>query len=546
MSGRIHLKSWCTMCLFLLGIGCTTAAGRIIYVDVDGNGVNDGSSWENAYNFLQDALMMAFAEDEIRVAQGIYRPDEFVLSDRPNQGREETFHLIKGVTLQGGYAGFGEPYPNARDIELYETVLSGDLDGNDIDVNDPADLQDEATRGENSYHVVTGSGTHVAAVLYGFTITSGNANGSHFDGYGVYNDFGGGIYNKSGSCLRLTNCTFTGNQASNRGGGMYNCSKNKVTLTDCTFSGNSAALSGAGMSNDGGNPTLTNCMFADNFAKACGGMLSNARITLTNCTFSGNSAVMDSGAMCAEATLTNCLFIGNSAAEGAVMLIVGGGVTVTNCTFSGNSASNCGGLYVEEGEITLTNSILWGNSDSDGMDESAQIEFEGWQRPDINYNCVQGWTGGLGGTGNIDADPLFVDPNNSDYHLQSEGWRWNAKWKEWDFDRVTSRCIDAGNPGSPLGAELLSVPDDPNNEWGENLRINMGAYGGTAEASMGPHAWALLADLTNDRRVDFNDLTVFVHYWLDRGQCIPGDLNRNEAVDFADFALTTFDWLEER
>ncbi|GAI06117.1 unnamed protein product, partial [marine sediment metagenome] len=80
------------------------AAGQIIYVDADASGVNDGSSWTDAYNYLQDALMMAFAEDEIRVAQGVYRPDEFVLSDRPNQGREETFQLISGVAVKGGYA----------------------------------------------------------------------------------------------------------------------------------------------------------------------------------------------------------------------------------------------------------------------------------------------------------------------------------------------------------------------------------------------------------------------------------------------------------
>ena len=54
---------------------------------------------------------------------------------------------------------------------------------------------------------------------------------------------------------------------------------------------------------------------------------------------------------------------------------------------------------------------------------------------------------------------------------------------------MTSPCIDAGDPDSPLRNELLSVPRDPDNEWGENLCINMGAYGGTAQASMPPLGW---------------------------------------------------------
>ncbi|MBA7645390.1 hypothetical protein ES703_53146 [subsurface metagenome] len=95
------------------------------------------------------------------------------------------------MTLYGGYAGFGAPDPNARNVELYETILSGDLDGNDVPVNDPCDLVNEPTRSENSYHVLTGSGTDATAVLDGFSITAGNANGpspsTNGRGVGMYN-----------------------------------------------------------------------------------------------------------------------------------------------------------------------------------------------------------------------------------------------------------------------------------------------------------------------------------------------------------------------
>ena len=105
----------------------------------------------------------------------------------------------------------------------------------------------------------------------------------------------------------------------------------------------------------------------------------------------------------------------------------------------------------------------------------------------------------------------------------------------WVLDSVTSNCIDAGNPGCPPGSE-----PSPNGN-----RINMGAYGGTAEASKSPLNWALLADLTNDHIVDFNDLEVFVSSWLDNGQCIPSDLSHDGAVDLLDFAIITDDWLYE-
>ncbi len=144
--------------------------GKVYYVDGDAAGANDGSSWANAYNDLQDGLAVAGSGDEIRVAQGIYKPDQDSADPNGTGSRTATFGLINGVAIKGGYAGFGEPEPNVRDIEAYETILSGDLLGNDG--------PDFANSDENSFHVVTGSGTNATAVLDGFTITGGNADGS--------------------------------------------------------------------------------------------------------------------------------------------------------------------------------------------------------------------------------------------------------------------------------------------------------------------------------------------------------------------------------
>ena len=164
MNKKTNIKSWLAISVFLL-LMVSTATAEIIFVDADATGANDGSSWADAYNYLQDALADANLDDEIHVAQGIYKPDQGV-NQTPGD-RTETFQLKNGVSIKGGYAGFGESDPNARDIELYETILSGDLYGDDG--------PDFANNDENSYHVVTSIRTDETAVLDGFTITAGNA-----------------------------------------------------------------------------------------------------------------------------------------------------------------------------------------------------------------------------------------------------------------------------------------------------------------------------------------------------------------------------------
>jgi len=224
--GEIWMYNDCT--LDILG-------GDIIYVDWDANGFNNGTSWDDAYTYLQDALADANSAEkpvEIRVAQGMYRPDRSSTEPNGTGDRTATFQLINGVTLKGGYAGprmsLSGADPNARDIDFYETVLSGDLNGDDIDVNDPSDLLDEPTRAENSYHVVTGRGTDETAVLDGFIVTAGNADGPWKQRY-------------------------------NSGGGMYNTSSGSMVtiVRNCIFTKNSAGL-GGGMCNYNASPTLTN------------------------------------------------------------------------------------------------------------------------------------------------------------------------------------------------------------------------------------------------------------------------------------------------
>jgi len=164
-----------------------------------------------------------------------------------------------------------------------------------------------------------------------------------------------------------------------------------------------------------------------------------------------------------------------------------------------------------------------------------------WNNESGNYNLVIGDQTGL--NGNISVDPLFVDSENDDYHLRSNGWRWDQLRERWDWDPNSSRCIDAGIPGNLLSEELLYVPDDPEGFWSENVRVNMGVHGGTATASLGPLGWALQADITNSGIVNLTDMGIFADYWLDSGGNCVVDLNRNQSVDFNDLIIMINEWL---
>ena len=425
----------------------------ILYVDHDASGENNGASWDDAFNHLQDALDLALASGgavtEIRVAEGTYRPDLGVYHTIGE--RIETFQIVNSVAVKGGYAGGGEPDSDDRDIHRYETILSGDIG-------------EEDDHSDNSYHVVTGSETDSTASLDGFVITGGHAD---VPGHGD----GGGMYNNNGSPT-ITNCVFRNNVADN----------------------------GAGIANSESSPVFMNCIFSRNIAGAFGGAVYNVNHSDT---------------------------------------------TVANCTFSRNSAGSLsGGIYSLLSSPRVSNSILWDNSDSGIADEAAQIHIASGSAV-VDYSCIQGLTGSLGGTGNIDQDPCFVDAAIDDYHLKSVGWRWNAIMRAWDFDRsATSRCIDAGNPGSSLRGELHPNDIEPSlPEIALNVRRNMGAYGGTAQASVAPPGWALLPDADNSGVIDFSDYAFIGDLWLNADNEQPCDFDRSGDINYKDLSLFVEDWL---
>jgi len=572
----------------------------VLYVDKDARGLNNGCCWGDAFQCLQDALAAATDGTEIRVAQGTYHPDcgEGIASG----DREATFSLRNGVTVNGGYAGHGEPEPNARSISQYPTILSGDLLGNDNPDADPLYYYDDSTRVDNSHHVVTGTGTDATAVLDGCTITAGQPE-SYGRGGGMYNEagsptlvdciftrnaaeMGGGIYNTAQSSPSLTRCTFTGNviYCDYEGAAMANTDQSSPCLTDCIFTHNvghgaviyncddsSPILTGCVLSDNvvwmgavynynNSNPVLSHCVFVGN---SCSGILNdNSNPVLFNCTFAHNEYYNGAGMnnWNSSPTVTNCTFTGNTAHNkgGGIHTVGDSHPIVTNCTFTGNTAQNKGGGIYTGGDShpIVTNCIFWHNTSGESAGQELYTEYyDGYAASiTVSFSSIEGGLDGIFvdtqsmlnfGPGNIAQDPCFVDPANGDYHLKSLGWRWDSVYEEWTFDRETSRCIDAGNPGSPLLDEPLTVPGDPNNDYGQNLRINMGVYGGTAEASMPPLGWALLADVNNDGIADFRDFAYAGMDWQLTAPQQPCDLDRNNAVGPTDLDLFADDWLRE-
>lgn len=209
-----------------------------------------------------------------------------------------------------------------------------------------------------------------------------------------------------------------------------------------------------------------------------------------------------------DGLISNCLIVNNTVSNGS-----GGGLAycdgaIVNCTIVDNDKD---GLYSCDGLIT--NCIIWGNAIRSSSTPT--------------YSCV-------GGTGNLTSNPLFADPNNGDYHLKSEYGRWDSSSLEWVYDDVTSPCIDAGDPNSIEWQNEL---------WPHGDRINVGAYGGTPQASMSPNPVGNVADLDHDDIVDTSDFMMFGENWLWTECLLDTDLNRNGKVDIADFAEFGKQWL---
>lgn len=476
--------------------GSFELTGPILYAKVDATGYC--SSWADACD-LQTALYHAQPGFQVWVAKGTYTPSFAV---DPADPRSATFQMKPGVAIYGGFFG-NETALSQRNWLTHVTTLSGDIGGT-------------GSVGDNSYHVVSSSGLDATAILDGFTIKLGNANGTiHNSGGGMVNSsssptlahlafsgnnavYGGGMYNDASNPL-LTDVTFSRNTADQgggvygddsspvlndvtfykniaayRGGGMCNLNTSSPTLTRVTFSqnGTDANVSfggGGGMFNmTYSSPNLTDVSFVENFTDWLGGGMMNwdhSSPTLVNVTFSANKADIEGGGMknfeTSNPILTNVTFSGN------IALYSGGGMsnenysspTLTNVTFYKNRATNetgTGGGIDNHYYCSpvIRNTILWGNIPD-------QVYNELDSTPLITYSDIQG---GFTGIGNITSNPNLMALADNGGHTLTHALR---------FD---SLAIDVGDPANCPVSDQRGYFRPADGDHNGTARCDMGAY----------------------------------------------------------------------
>jgi hypothetical protein len=361
----------------------------------------------------------------------------------------------------------------------------------------------------------------------------------------------GGALSLAYCVTAVDRCHFEGNftdpdEYFNSGGAVYIDAPESI-IRQCTFRENTAAIGGAMHLRAG---YVTDCRFLNNAALGLAGgavfMMDGATGTIANCEFNSNHARYDDdpmhelpigGAICVDGssflTSVNCTFVNNHAD-------LDGGA-IAGYTFTPGNSGNTG--------FTLHNCILWNNTDSTGTGEDAQIYIEPAQADDvlIANSTIEGWTGALGGFGNIGADPMFIDIDGPD----------NIPGNEDDDLRLAagSPSIDAGNNNAlpidtfdvdddgntaelyPLdlagNARVMNDPDTQDTGCGMPAVVDMGAY---EFVGTKPTVKLLPGDIDGDGGTGVGDLLQLLNEWADvcTDQCCPADINADGVVDVFD------------
>jgi len=392
---------------------------------------------------------------------------------------------------------------------------------------------------------------HSDPIIVGCTITGNTASAD----WG-----GGGVYCRWSRPL-IANCTISGNAvpfAQFGGGGGISCTHSDPIIADCTIIGNTVSTDwGGGVSCVESNATITNCTIMLNSSGNGGGVAGlESDLCITNCAIAQNTAdggggVYSSGARLA---LMNCLVAENRGQWVGGAVCCGDGIaTIDNCTVAHNATEDQGGGVFCDGDLSIANSILWGDSAWRG----AEIAVSSSGTLELSYSDVQGGEAAayveegsvlIWREGNINADPLFVDPDGPDDDPNT--------WEDNNFRLgAGSPCIDAGcNCAVP--SDLLDLDDDGDTaeytpldldgegrffddpatqDTGSGLPpiVDMGAYEFGGSDLPPCHG-----DLDADRDVDYEDLIVLLtHYGMSSGATgADGDMDCDGDVELSDLA----------
>jgi len=258
-----------------------------------------------------------------------------------------------------------------------------------------------------------------------------------------------------------------------------------------------------------------------NVAVPDGGGLYDCNGSIENNIIAGNRAAGEGGGLYAcTYRICNNTIVGNVAGTygGALSRCSG---TVCSNILAFNEAPFTGGIY---GPCTNSYNAFWRNDGGD-FGNNATLGTEDFVTDPLF--AVEGrWDDN--GTPQPDDD-VWID---GDYHLRSQAGRWDPTARRWVADSETSQCIDAGPEDADYTAEL----------WPHGRRINVGAYGGTPQASMSLSDAEHPADLDHDGLVEPDDLVRLAAMWLAQDDLLAEDIDRNGAVDFRDFAVLGQVW----
>ena len=427
-----------------------------IYVKNDAAGSNDGTSWTDAFNELQDAINVSSEGDQIWIAAGTYTP-----GGADTLSRDSFYFLPHNLELYGGFVGT-ETMLTERDFTVNLSILSGDHLGDDNDgdfVNNKSD---------NARHVMwltdtVNNATIIDGITFAYGITEPAA--------GAGNDRrGGGILTYGAPIIR--NCTFT--QCWGWfGGGLYPRldGADGVVIDNCIFNSNGGGFGGGAYCN-ATSATITNCTFEDNLVdNLAGGLYNGSELgsIIANCTFENNEALTSRGGGLyntnSPSTIRDCDFIGNIAAASS-----GGGLQlrsgvpnepfVINCVFEGNEATWGGaiGSYDE----TSTNNIINCTFDSNESANVGGAISNAFGATSIIKGCtfLDNTTGGSGGaifsqndTAVVSIDSCFFGENQANF-----GGAINIGSEDDPFARppmlTVNRSVFLSNSATPQGGAI--------------------------------------------------------------------------------------------
>ncbi|NQT34313.1 VCBS repeat-containing protein, partial [bacterium] len=252
------------------------------------------------------------------------------------------------------------------------------------------------------------------------TFTNGEGNDAVLTGFTIQNGIQPGVGNGGGilcddASPTITRCLIRNNQA-RRGGGIYVTNNAAPLISSCSFISNLAVSYGGGISINEASPIISYCIINGNEGTIRGG-----------------------GIYCqdesSDPAVSFSLIINNSSTYGGGVCANNSNITIDNCTISGNIVGNLGSgvLCRYGGRAVIANSIIVNNED----DNIRSYPRDRNNLVSLEFCDIEGGLQGINvpeedlvwGEGNIDRDPLFVDPDADDYHLTEN-----------------SPCIDAGDP----------------------------------------------------------------------------------------------------